>query len=107
MRACTSSTAAPRWSSAAASATKRSEPRPQLLAVRSPIVGCLHALSASAVLILALTNAACGGDEPSVAPDAGPPLVEEQGCKPGETELEDGTCRSAGVPPEACAPGFS
>src|SRR5262245_17256019 len=34
------------------------------------------------------------------------PAVQDNGCPAGTLGLEDGSCQSAGVPPELCGAGF-
>lgn len=61
-----------------------------------------------ALLVVALVSAGCGPGEaePPPSPPA-PPDAGAEGCAPGLTILDDGSCRAPGVPPEACAPGFA
>jgi Protein of unknown function (DUF1565) len=75
--------------------------------------------------VLAASLLACGADTTDGAPPTPPPPeepcpapnrwvgdqclepgVQDDGCAAGTLGLEDGTCQSAGVPPELCAEGF-
>jgi hypothetical protein len=59
-----------------------------------------------ALVLLAMGTAACGADETEAPPLFYPDVWREDGCRAGELEQDDGSCRPAGILPDECGEGF-